>query len=148
MCLSDVKYTCRICRRPNGKEGEFFVQLFLDPDANVKADTESLLNKMFMEQNIVFDEVSTGISEYIRGSYMAQSNYNFTLSHVSMQAYMERAAVSHITYVAACLTSTSNIITSVYAQGHSKRSGWSGFGLATISQGKKQSCILEKASIK
>ena len=111
----------------------------MDPDANVKADTESLLNKMFMEQNIVFDEVSTVISEYIVvRSYMVQSNYNFTLSHVSMHAYMERAAVSHITYVAACLMSTSNIVTSVYTQGHSKRSGWSGFGLATISQGKSK----------
>ena len=47
-----------VCRRSTGKEGEFFVQLFLEPDADVSPDTESLLCKMFVDQGIIFDEVS------------------------------------------------------------------------------------------
>lgn len=49
-------------RRSTGKEGEFFVQLFLEPDADVKPDTESLLHKMFIEQEIIFDEVSLNLA--------------------------------------------------------------------------------------
>lgn len=51
-----------MCRRSTGKEGEFFVQLFLEPDADVKPDTESLLHKMFVEQEIIFDEVSLSLA--------------------------------------------------------------------------------------
>ena len=46
-----------LCRRPTGKEGEFFIQLFLESDTNVLPNTESLLHKMFIEQKIVFDKV-------------------------------------------------------------------------------------------
>ena len=35
-----------------------------------------------------------------------------------------------------------------HGQGHSKWSGWSGFGWTTIMQGKKQNFILQKASNK
>ena len=45
-------------RRPSGIEGEFFVQLFVDSDGNSLPSTQSLLNKMFLEQRISFDEVS------------------------------------------------------------------------------------------
>ena len=38
--------------------------------------------------------------------------------------------------------------TSPAQQGRSRQSGWSGFGRTTISQGKKQNSILQKASNK
>ena len=45
-------------RRPSGIEGEFFIQLFVDPDANSLPSTQSLLHKMFLEQRISFEEVN------------------------------------------------------------------------------------------
>ena len=57
VCIMIFTYAY-VCRRSTGKEGEFFVQLFLEPDADVSPDTESLLRKMFVDQGIIFDEVS------------------------------------------------------------------------------------------
>ena len=51
-------------RRPSGIEGEFFVQLFVDSDGNSLPSTQSLLNKMFLEQRISFDEVSGYINKF------------------------------------------------------------------------------------
>ena len=45
-------------RRPSGTDKEFFVQLFVEPDKDEPAvDTQRLLHKMFLEQNITFVQV-------------------------------------------------------------------------------------------
>ena len=48
-------------RRPSGEDKEFFVQLFIDPpkDGVVISNTQSLLQQMFLEQNITFTKVTT-----------------------------------------------------------------------------------------
>ena len=47
-------------RRPQGDEGEFFVQLFLEPDPALHLPSiHQLLTKMFTEQNIKFSKVGT-----------------------------------------------------------------------------------------
>ena len=45
-------------RRPSGIDEEFFVQLFVEPDKDKPAvNTQTLLSKMFQEQNITFTKV-------------------------------------------------------------------------------------------
>ena len=45
-------------RRPSGIDEEFFVQLFVEPDQDKSAvNTQTLLSKMFREQNITFTKV-------------------------------------------------------------------------------------------
>lgn len=47
-------------RRPQGEEGEFFVQLFMEADPTLKLPTiHDLLAKMFREQDIKFSEVES-----------------------------------------------------------------------------------------
>ena len=48
-----------LIRRPFGTEPEFFVQLFVEFDESLKVPTiDTLLQKMFKEQQISFAEVS------------------------------------------------------------------------------------------
>ena len=48
-----------IYRRPFGVEQEFFVQLFVEPDPNIKLPTVGILiTMMFKEQNISFTKVN------------------------------------------------------------------------------------------
>lgn len=52
------------CRRPQGEEEEFFVQLFLEPDPTLSLPTiEDLLVRMFNEQNIRFSKVATWFTD-------------------------------------------------------------------------------------
>ena len=45
-------------RRPSGIDKEFFVQLFIEPDQDKPSvNTQTLLCKMFQEQNITFTKV-------------------------------------------------------------------------------------------
>ena len=47
-----------VCRRPQGEEGEFFVQLFMEPDPSLKLPSiGDLLTRMFTEQQIKFSQV-------------------------------------------------------------------------------------------
>ena len=48
-----------LSRRPQGEEGEFFVQLFMEPDPSLKhpPSISLLLSRMFSEQNIKFSKV-------------------------------------------------------------------------------------------
>ena len=46
-------------RRPQGEEGEFFVQLFMEPFEGLRLpNIETLLRRMFKEQHIKFGQVS------------------------------------------------------------------------------------------
>ena len=46
-------------RRPQGEEGEFFVQLFMEPFEGLRLpNIETLLRRMFKEQHIEFGQVS------------------------------------------------------------------------------------------
>ena len=46
------------CRRPQGEEQEFFVQLFMEPDPSLSLPSISnLISRMFLEQSIKFSEV-------------------------------------------------------------------------------------------
>ena len=48
-----------IYRRPFGVEQEFFVQLFVEPDPNLRLPTVGMLiTMMFKEQNISFTKVN------------------------------------------------------------------------------------------
>ena len=45
-------------RRPSGIDGEFFVQLFVEPEKTESVvDTQKLLRQMFQEQGITFTKV-------------------------------------------------------------------------------------------
>ena len=56
--LLSVALIATFCRRPYGKESEFFVQLFLEMDESQKTPSiGDLLDRMFAEQNISFVEV-------------------------------------------------------------------------------------------
>ena len=45
-------------RRPQGEEGEFFIQLFMEPfESDRLPNIEDLLRRMFKEQNIKFSQV-------------------------------------------------------------------------------------------
>ena len=63
-----VVYCYNVClnislRRPSGTEPEFFVQLFVEFDENLKVPTiETLLVRMFREMHISFSEVSPSLS--------------------------------------------------------------------------------------
>ena len=48
-----------LCRRPFGVEQEFFVELFVEPDPNLKLPTVGVvITMMFKEQNISFTKVN------------------------------------------------------------------------------------------
>ena len=63
-------------RRPSGIDEEYFVQLFVEPDQDKSAvNTQTLLCKMFQEQNISFTKVrlatfSTVMDGGIIGEYI------------------------------------------------------------------------------
>jgi len=59
------------CRRPTGIEGEFFIQLFVEPGNVALPDTQSLLHKMFMEHKISFAEVSMNNTPYCLKLWLA-----------------------------------------------------------------------------
>ncbi len=60
-----------IYRRPFGVEQEFFVQLFVEPDPNIRLPTVGvLITMMFKEQNISFTKVNYFIVSCIFLLYM------------------------------------------------------------------------------
>ena len=61
-------HTKHLFRRPFGVEGEFFVQLFLESEANSDAipSISDMLHRMFTEQDLSFTKVSTRQNSTLR----------------------------------------------------------------------------------